>query len=101
MNENLCMGCMENKGDLTVCPYCGYSENGPRIQSCLPPRSLIGGRYLAGKVLSYNGEGVTYIGYDTVADRKVSVREFFPRRAGDPGGRREDRRGAAKLPDPV
>ena len=78
MNENLCMGCMENKGDLTVCPYCGYSENGPRIQSCLPPRSLIGGRYLAGKVLSYNGEGVTYIGYDTVADRKVSVREFFP-----------------------
>ena len=27
---------MENKGDLTVCPYCGYSENGPRIQSCLP-----------------------------------------------------------------
>lgn len=72
------MGCMENKGDLTVCPYCGYSENGPRIQSCLPPRSLIGGRYLAGKVLSYNGEGVTYIGYDTVSDRKVSVREFFP-----------------------
>lgn len=78
MNENLCMGCMENKGELTVCPFCGYSENGPRIQSCLPPRSLIGNRYLVGKVLSYNGEGVTYIGYDTVSDRKVSVREFFP-----------------------
>lgn len=78
MNENLCMGCMENKGELTVCPYCGYSENGPRIQSCLPPRSLIGNRYLVGKVLSYNGEGVTYIGFDTVSDRKVSVREFFP-----------------------
>ena len=78
MNENLCMGCMENKGDLSVCPYCGYSENAPRIQSCLAPRSLIGGRYLVGKVLSYNGEGVTYIGYDTVSDRKVAVREFFP-----------------------
>ena len=78
MNENLCMGCMENKGDLTVCPYCGYSENVPRIQSCLPPRSLISGRYLIGKVLAYNGEGVTYIGYDTVSDRKVAVREFFP-----------------------
>ncbi len=78
MNENLCMGCMENKGDLSVCPYCGYSESAPRIQSCLAPRSLIGGRYLVGKVLSYNGEGVTYIGYDTVSDRKVAVREFFP-----------------------
>ena len=78
MNENLCMGCMENKGELEVCPYCGYSENAPRIQSCLPPRSLIGDRYLIGKVLSYNGEGVTYIGYDTVSERKVSVREFFP-----------------------
>ena len=69
---------VELRSQQTVCPYCGYSENGPRIQSCLPPRSLIGGRYLAGKVLSYNGEGVTYIGYDTVSDRKVSVREFFP-----------------------
>ncbi len=78
MNGNLCMGCMEKKGDLDVCPFCGYSESAPRIQSCLPPRSLIGNRYLVGKVLSYNGEGVTYIGYDTVSDRKVSVREFFP-----------------------
>jgi serine/threonine-protein kinase len=69
---------MENKGESVVCPHCGYSENGPRIQSFLPPRSLIGNRYLVGKVLSYNGEGVTYIGFDTVSDRKVSVREFFP-----------------------
>lgn len=72
------MGCMEDKGTAAVCPFCGYSENAPRIQTCLPPRSVIGSRYLVGRVLSYNGEGVTYMGYDALKDQKVEIREYFP-----------------------
>lgn len=76
--ENRCMGCMELKGGAEVCPHCGYSENAPRIETYLPPRSIIGNRYIVGKVLSYNGEGVTYLGYDAIAARKVDIREYFP-----------------------
>lgn len=78
MKEYLCMGCMEKKGAAEVCPHCGYSENAPRIQTYLAPRTVLGGRYLVGRVLSYNGEGVTYLGHDAVLDRKIEIREYFP-----------------------
>lgn len=78
MFENLCMGCMEDKGAEDVCPFCGYAESAPRIHTCLPPRTMIGGRYLVGRVLSYNGEGVSYLGYDSISRSKIEVREYFP-----------------------
>ncbi len=47
-------------------------------RSYLPPNTMIDDRYLAGKVLSYNGESVIYIGYDTMSGRRVDIREYFP-----------------------
>lgn len=78
MNENLCMGCMRDKGEEEVCPFCGYSDTSPRFPSYLAPRTVINNRYVVGKVLSYNGESVTYIGYDVIGERKVKVHEYFP-----------------------
>ena len=78
MKENLCAGCMRDRGTAEVCPHCGYAENSLRIQTYLAPRSVLDNRYLVGRVLSYNGEGVTYIGYDTVVDRRIEIREYFP-----------------------
>ena len=78
MNENLCMGCMRDKGEEEVCPFCGYSDAAPRFLSYLAPRTVINNRYIVGKVLSYNGESVTYIGYDVIGERKVKVHEYFP-----------------------
>lgn len=78
MHENLCMGCMKDKGEEEVCPFCGYSDGAPRFPSYLAPRTVINNRYIVGKVLSYNGESVTYIGYDAIGERKVKVHEYFP-----------------------
>ena len=78
MNENLCMGCMRDKGEEEVCPFCGYSDEAPRFPSYLAPRTVVNNRYIVGKVLSYNGESVTYIGYDVIGERKVKVHEYFP-----------------------
>ncbi len=78
MKRNLCMGCMQEKGDDPVCPHCGYEEGTPHFASYLPPHTMIDDRYLVGKVLSYNGESVVYIGYDTMSGRRVDVREYFP-----------------------
>lgn len=78
MKRNLCMGCMQEKGESPVCPHCGYEEGTPHFASYLPPHTMIDSRYLVGRVLSYNGESVIYIGYDTMSDRRVDIREYFP-----------------------
>lgn len=78
MRETLCMGCMRDKGEAVVCPYCGYEEGTPQYAAYLPPRTMIDSRYLVGRVLSYNGEGVLYIGYDCMRGERVDIREFFP-----------------------
>ena len=78
LRETLCMGCMRDKGTAPVCPYCGYEEGTPQYAAYLPPRTMIDSRYLVGRVLSYNGEGVQYIGYDCMKGCRVDIREFFP-----------------------
>lgn len=74
----LCMGCMNPLADDTICPKCGYDINTPHLPSYLAPKTLLNDRYIVGKILSYNGEGCLYIGYDLVTNTKVQVKEFFP-----------------------
>ncbi len=77
-NLKLCMGCMSPIDDDPKCPVCGYFDGTPYLPSYLPPKTIINNRYIVGKLLRYNGEGATYIGYDNVTNKKVEVREFFP-----------------------
>lgn len=77
--HTLCMGCMGNNGGRDVCPHCGYEEAmRPQPEDCLPLRTLLQNRYIVGKILERNGEGIGYIGYDTVSDTPVYIREFMP-----------------------
>lgn len=76
--DNLCMSCMREIGDAKQCPYCGYHANSAQIAPYLPVRTLVANRYLIGKLLDYNGEGATYIGWDLSAKKAVNIREFFP-----------------------
>ena len=75
-----CLGCMkEYKEEYQVCPFCGYEVGTPPKEAYhMVPGSLLAGRYTIGKVLGFGGFGVTYIGYDTVLDRKVAVKEYLP-----------------------
>lgn len=74
----LCMGCMNNKTYDGSCKLCGYNEKDPFIPTYLAPKTLLNGRYIVGRLLSYNGEGATYIGYDNSAGVKVTIKEFMP-----------------------
>ncbi len=77
--DNLCMGCMRNKDpEDKVCPYCGYNEETLQPEPFLPVRTELNGRYIVGKVLSSNGEGITYLGWDRVDGSAVRIREYFP-----------------------
>ena len=75
--EDLCLGCMKDKNGETICPLCGFKEQPVKLPY-LPIRTVLAGKYVIGKMLSINGEGVTYIGYDKVLGSPVTIREYLP-----------------------
>lgn len=81
MNEKqrLCMGCMNTTAFEGKCPRCGYQNGKPYSCEFLAPKTEVDNRYLVGKLLSHNGEGATYMGYDTEEERKVFIVEYMPR----------------------
>ena len=77
--DNLCMGCMREKNEgVAKCLKCGYVDGSPFLPAYLAPKTMLAERYLVGKVISYNGSGATYIGYDTIMNCKVKIREYMP-----------------------
>ncbi len=76
----LCMGCMNEIEDhLSTCPYCGFNETALRQESYyLDPGTIIGGKYIVGRVLSYGGHTVSYMGMDAEKNRKVIIKEYLP-----------------------
>lgn len=76
--KNLCMSCMNDMKGNTVCPSCGYNNDKKQEAPYLPKGTLLEGRYVVGKLTDKNSEGVGYIGYDTVTETPVYIREFLP-----------------------
>lgn len=76
--DNLCMNCMSHTSDKTECPICGFSTAEPQMRHALPYRTKLQQRYIVGRAKKSNGEGITYIGYDTVLNISIELREFFP-----------------------
>ncbi|MBR1862655.1 MAG: protein kinase [Ruminococcus sp.] len=74
----LCMGCMNELDADGSCHYCSYTDDIPHLQSYLAPRTVLDNRYVVGKMLSYNGEGASYICYDMVGKCKCVCREYMP-----------------------
>ena len=76
----LCLGCMHEMPDNeTICPNCGYKEDTPPAEAYyLWGGTILGQRYIVGKVLGYGGFGITYIGWDELLKRIVAIKEYFP-----------------------
>ena len=76
----LCMGCMNQIEDqYTTCPHCGFNETTLRQESYyLDPGTIVGGKYIVGRVMSYGGHTISYLGMDAEVNRKVIVKEYLP-----------------------
>ncbi len=74
----LCMGCMNELDADGTCHHCSYTDDIPHLQSYLAPKTVLDNRYVIGKMLSYNGEGASYICYDMVGKCKCVCREYMP-----------------------
>ena len=75
-----CFGCMtEYEKDYKSCPYCGYrADTQPESPLHIRPGSDLLGRYVVGKAIGYGGFGVTYIGWDTILQQRVAIKEYLP-----------------------
>ena len=79
LNTNmLCAGCMTDNGGEKVCSICGYDSRTQNSEDCLPVRTWLKNKFLLGRVIERNGEGITYIGWDNESDTVINVREYFP-----------------------
>lgn len=77
--EKLCLRCMRKIGNSSVCPYCRNEKSAPQTDPYLPLKTVVGGRYLIGKVVESNGEGSTYNAFDMETKRPVTLRELYPK----------------------
>ena len=75
--RNLCMGCMSVLDENGKC-RCGYNEDAPTDEACIPVRTVIGEKYIVGKMIRRNGEAITYIGFDKENEEKVFIQEYMP-----------------------
>ncbi len=73
------MNCMEPLGEQEdICSSCGAVADNAQSLPFIPKHVILAGRYIVGKGMEMDGEGLSYIGYDTVKKIKVYIREFFP-----------------------
>lgn len=73
-----CSGCFSHADFVELCAGCTSLE---RVEDALGAGTcLLGGRYVFGLPLGVpGGFGITYHGWDNQLDRRVAIKEFFPR----------------------
>lgn len=77
-DTKLCYGCFSPIGDEDKCPHCGYKQQSPYSPSYIAPGTILKEKYMVGKMLGHNGEGATYLAFDTVLSCKVILKEYMP-----------------------
>lgn len=78
--EDLCLYCFENMAGKTVCPHCGMDSRKavPQIQM-LPGSRVYHDRFLIGRALGQDAQGVVYAAFDTKKENRLRIREYLPR----------------------
>lgn len=76
--SRLCLSCMGLLDENGKCPHCKDLSMPAQTVPMLSPCTMINDRYYIGKIIKSNGEGYTYVAYDTKLERPCTVREFFP-----------------------
>ena len=77
--EKLCLRCMRKIGGSNYCPYCRNENSEPQKSPYLPLKTVVGGKYLVGKLVDSNSEGSTYYAFDYERKTPVTLRELFPK----------------------
>lgn len=77
-----CMSCMHGVITAGRCSHCGRHPVPPeeRRADALPIGLKLHGRYIVGDVLGRGGFGITYAAWDIKENRRVAVKELYPKK---------------------
>lgn len=80
MPIGLCFNCMNGSIVNGQCSNCGKQQYKDinRNVNALPFGCFVHGRYYLGRVLGAGGFGITYMAWDSTANRRVALKELFP-----------------------
>lgn len=79
-----CLCCMQDYSEQEgACPFCGYSESQMEkdrqsMPEALPMGTILGNRFLIGRVMSLTGYAILYLSWDMLLHRRLVLREYFP-----------------------
>ena len=75
-----CPNCFSPLDGKATCGHCGYCYETDRKQpkGAIQPFSVIGDRYLVGRVLGKGGFGITYIAKDVINNTLYAIKEYMP-----------------------
>lgn len=75
------MNCLMGTLQGDTCTYCHKKpeEITLRPANTLPARYMLGGQYYLGRVVGNGGFGITYLAWDCVKQRRVVVKELYPK----------------------
>ncbi len=75
----LCPRCMAVcDAGMRLCPSCGSPMHCTNGAHQLPIGTFLNKRYLVGCAIGGGGFGITYVGYDTLLNIKVAIKEYYP-----------------------
>ena len=79
--QYLCTNCLTGTLRNGVCTYCHkrIHEIPKNPANALPARYMLGSQYYLGKVIGNGGFGITYLAWDCIEQRRVIVKELYPR----------------------
>lgn len=75
-----CMNCMKEYNEKqNKCPHCGYMKTQlSKEDMYLPQETTLQRRYIVGNVLREQENEVIYIGWDSVLDKRIAIKEYYP-----------------------
>lgn len=79
LTNKRCIQCMCELDSDGSCPDCHFNGDYLKPEDALPAYTVLNDRYIVGKAEARNGEGYTYIAYDSNIDCVVEIREYFPK----------------------
>ena len=76
--DRLCPACMNDNEGKQICPVCGYDNTAENPAEALPVKHLLCERFVVGKAVKRDSEGIAYIGYDSENKASVEIKEYYP-----------------------
>ncbi len=77
--DNLCVNCFEELTEGAVCAQCGYDNDSATDFIYLSSKTVLQDKYVVGAVSGVESDSVSYSGYDKQLDKRIIIREFFPK----------------------